>query len=67
MCLDFTNVRVYKELIILVRAESEPGTTKRRHLDHVVFLDRIFMRNKNILGKKPKSWTHPWKGGFFMG
>ena len=41
--------------ILLVQAKSELGTTKRRNLSHVIFLDQNFMRNKNILGKKPKS------------
>ena len=46
----------------IVQAEREPGTTiKVRE-----FLDQNFIRNKNILGKKPKSWTHS-QGGFFMG
>ena len=43
-----------KELISIVRAESEPGTTKRGDLSHVVFLDQNFMRKKNILGKTPR-------------
>ena len=39
----------------IVQAKSELGTTKRRNLSHVFFLDQNFMRNKNILGKKLKS------------
>ena len=39
----------------VVQAKSELGTTKRRNLSHVIFLDQNLMRNKNILGKKPKS------------
>ena len=38
------------------RAKSELiRTTWRLKLSHVVFLDQNFVRNKNILGKKPKS------------
>ena len=48
--------------IIIVRAECEPGTTKR-NLSHVVFLNQNCMTKKNISGKKPKYWTHTLKRG----
>ena len=51
----------------VVQAKSELGATKRRYLSHVVCLDQNFMRNKNICGKKPKSWTYPMKRRFFWG
>ena len=55
------------EVCHIVQAKSELGTTKRRNLSHVFFLDQNFMRNKNILGKKPKSWTYPLKRGVLYG
>ena len=39
----------------IVRAESEPGTTKRRKLSHVVFLDQNFIRNKIYWVKSRKN------------
>ena len=51
----------------LDQAEIEQGTTKKRCLRRLVFLDQFFARNKNFLGKKPKSWTHPLKTGFLRG
>ena len=44
-----------------------PGTTTRRNLSHVVFLDQNFMRNKNIFGKKPNPEPTPEKGVLYGG
>ena len=49
--------------LLLDRAEIEQGTTKKRCLLRLIFLDQFVTRNKNFLGKKPKSWTHPLKTG----
>ena len=54
-------------IAFIVQAKSELGTTKRGNLSHVVFLDQNVMENKNILGKKPKSWTYPLKRGILYG
>ena len=45
-------------LVPVDQAINKPNITWKGNLSLVVFLDQNFMRNKSILGKKPKSWTH---------
>ena len=61
-------VRTRKVELILDQAENELGITWKGSKCHVVFLDQFLTRNKNILGKQPKTWTQtPKQAVFFWG